>query len=208
MTPENGAGLTPENDSLQIIAGLGNPGPEYANHRHNAGFWFVDTLAACLGLDFHFESRWSSELCSWDTALAPRCRLLKPRRYMNENGLSVAAAADYYKVAPERILIAHDELDLPVGVLRIKEGGGHGGHRGLRSVCRHLGSAGFKRLRIGVDHPGSREQVNPWLLSAPPGAVRREVQRALDDCLQYREALLLGQLARIMNVLHQAAPGS
>ena len=187
---------------MQVIVGLGNPGKEYALHRHNAGFWFLDALAHCLGLDFHFNSRWQLHLCCWKTATAPPCWLIKPHRYMNESGLSVRAAAGLFS-SIKRVLIVHDELDLPVGVLRIKEGGGLGGHNGLRSIHRHLGSTDFKRLRIGVGHPGVRERVQSWLLTPPSHAVRVQIMAAIDAGLQHRDALLLGRFAAVMNVLHR-----
>ena len=157
---------------IQIIVGLGNPGREYEATRHNAGFWLVEELARRHGGSFRLEPRF--------TAQVARIRLdgrelwlVKPQDYMNNSGRVTAQVAGFYKYAPGQILVAHDELDLPPGDLRLKEGGGAGGHNGLKDLLAHL-DEDFWRLRIGVGHPGSRERVTPWLLSPMP-ATDREV---------------------------------
>ncbi len=135
--------------AIQLVAGLGNPGAKYEQTRHNAGFWFVDELARCYSTQFRPESKYRSDVarCTIDGS---DCRLQKPMEFMNRSGQSVAALARYYKIAPEEILVIHDELDLPPGVNRIKQSGGHGGHNGLRSLIDVFGSPDFPRIKLGV----------------------------------------------------------
>jgi PTH1 family peptidyl-tRNA hydrolase len=151
---------------LRLIAGLGNPGNEYARTRHNAGFWFIEQLAADLGERFLLESKLQAEVAKarlgGDSVL-----LVKPLTYMNRSGQCLAAMLRYYKIEPEEMLVAHDDLDLPTGTARLKFDGGHGGQNGLRDIIAHLGHARFHRLRIGIGHPGQKDQVTPWVLGQP-----------------------------------------
>ena len=151
--------------TLHAIVGLGNPGAEYARTRHNAGFWFVEQLAAQHRGSFRIESRFQSELARLRIGEA-EVLLLKPITFMNRSGEAIQKLAQFYKIAPADILVAHDELDLPAGTARLKVGGGHGGHNGLRSVHQHLG-AGYLRLRIGIGHPGHKDQVLDYVLGRP-----------------------------------------
>ncbi|NKN32175.1 aminoacyl-tRNA hydrolase [Marichromatium bheemlicum] len=188
-------------DGIRLIVGLGNPGAQYEATRHNVGFWFVDALARSANADFRPESRFHGALC--------RCvvggydlRLLKPSTYMNHSGRSVAAVAHYFDIPTERILIAHDELDLPVGTVRLKQGGGHAGHNGLRDSISALGGRDFWRLRIGIDHPGDRSLVTGYVLGRPSGADRQAIDGALCDAERVLEQLLQGRFQQVMNHLH------
>jgi PTH1 family peptidyl-tRNA hydrolase len=151
-----------ERAPIRMIIGLGNPGEEYAETRHNAGFWLVDLLAVRHGGSFRSERKFSAELATariHDVDIL----LLKPQTFMNRSGASVQAASAYLKVPVEQLLVVHDELDLPPGDARLKQGGGHGGHNGLRSLITHLGP-GFWRLRLGIGHPGNRAEVIDYVL--------------------------------------------
>jgi PTH1 family peptidyl-tRNA hydrolase len=147
--------------SLKAIVGLGNPGSEYAQTRHNAGFWFVDAMAAAHRSSFRVESKFFGSTARVRIGNSD-VLLLKPSTFMNRSGQSVQALAGFYKLEPADILIAHDELDLPAGTARLKISGGHGGHNGLRNIHQHLGEH-YRRLRIGVGHPGQKELVMHWL---------------------------------------------
>ena len=147
--------------TLKAIVGLGNPGKDYERTRHNAGFWFADVLADAHRGSFRAESKFKGTLARVRIG-GYEVLLLKPGTYMNRSGEAIQPLAQFYKLAPADILVAHDELDLPVGTMRLKVGGGHGGHNGLRSVHQHLGPD-YLRLRIGVGHPGQKELVMPYL---------------------------------------------
>ena len=188
---------------LKIIVGLGNPGPEHVLTRHNAGFWFVDALAARLGGRFRSHTRFQGEICRVPLN-GDEVTLLKPMTYMNRSGLAIRAMSDYLKVSPGEILIAHDELDLPVGDARFKLGGGHGGHNGLRDTITHIG-ADFWRLRIGIGHPGDKSQVIDYVLRR---AAREEEERILTSIAASLDALdvFIAQGAeKAMNGLHGKA---
>jgi len=154
-----------ERSLVRMIVGLGNPGPEYVDTRHNAGFWFVDLLAARHGGSFRNERKYGAEIATARIDGAD-ILLLKPQSYMNRSGGPVQAASAYLKIPAEQIMVAHDELDLVPGDARLKLGGGHGGHNGLRSLISHLG-AGFWRLRLGIGHPGNRAEVIDYVLKRP-----------------------------------------
>lgn len=168
---------------IRLIAGLGNPGPEYLRNRHNAGFWFADALASGAGERFGFESRLHAEACRVRLGQA-QVRVIKPHTFMNESGRAVVAALRYWKLAPEELLVVHDDLDLAPGTARLKFDGGHGGQNGLRDIMAQLGHGRFYRLRIGIGHPGDRDRVTPWVLGNPsPGdedAMLDAIARALD----------------------------
>ena len=154
--------------ALRVIVGLGNPGPEHLVTRHNAGFWFVDLLARRHGGEFRDYRKYSGETARISLS-EQDIILLKPTTYMNRSGLSVRQLSDFYKIAPEEILVAHDELDLPVGTVRLKQGGGHGGHNGLRDTITHIGET-FWRLRLGIGHPGNKADVIDYVLTRAPRA--------------------------------------
>ena len=168
--------------SLRLIVGLGNPGPEHARTRHNAGFWFVDALAEQAGVRFGLESKLHGE-----TAKAviggQNVWLLRPATYMNASGRSVAAALRFWKIDPGQMLVAHDELDLPPGTARLKFDGGHGGQNGLRDTIQHLGHGKFHRLRLGIGHPGHKDKVTSWVLGRPGRDDEASMLRAIDDAL-------------------------
>lgn len=186
---------------IRLIVGLGNPGPDYAATRHNVGFWFVDDLAAAHGGVFRAEGKFHGELCRL-TIGGVDVRLLKPATYMNRSGQSVAAVSRYFDIRPEAILIAHDELDLPVGKVRLKQGGGHAGHNGLRDTIGVLGSPDFWRLRIGIDHPGNRGQVIGYVLGRPSQEDAVSIRDALDQAAGVTGDLLTGRYQAAMNRLH------
>jgi len=186
---------------IRLIVGLGNPGPDYAATRHNVGFWFVDDLAAAHGGVFLAEGKFHGELCRLTIGGAD-VRLLKPTTYMNRSGQSVAAVSRYFDIRPEAILIAHDELDLPVGKVRLKQGGGHAGHNGLRDTIGVLGSPDFWRLRIGIDHPGNRGQVIGYVLGRPSQEDAVSIRDALDQAAGVTGDLLTGRYQAAMNRLH------
>jgi peptidyl-tRNA hydrolase, PTH1 family len=186
---------------ISLIVGLGNPGPEYAATRHNVGFWLVDALAARHGQAFKAEARFHGELCRL-TPGGLDLRLLKPSTYMNHSGRSVAAVSRYFEIPAERILIAHDELDLPVGTVRLKQGGGHAGHNGLRDTINLLGTRDFWRLRIGIDHPGDRSLVTGYVLGRPAREDALRIEDALRDAEGALDDLLVGRFQPAMNRLH------
>ena len=191
---------------LRLIVGLGNPGPEHARTRHNAGFWFVDALAAQAGARFGLESKLFGETAK--ARIGDRdVWLLKPATFMNLSGKSVAAALRYWKIEPEEALLAHDELDLPPGVARLKFDGGHGGQNGLRDSMRLLGHGRFHRLRIGIGHPGHKDKVTSWVLSKPGRDDEAAMMRAIDDAIGVLPLAVEGNLMDAMTRLHTPRPG-
>ena len=190
---------------LRLIVGLGNPGPEHARTRHNAGFWFVDALAAQAGARFGLESKLFGETAKVEIA-GQNIWLLKPATFMNLSGKSVAAALRYWKIEPEEALLAHDELDLPPGVARLKFDGGHGGQNGLRDTMRLLGHGKFHRLRIGIGHPGHKDKVTPWVLGKPGRDDEASILRAIDDALGALPLAVNGNFMDAMTRLHTPRP--
>lgn len=181
---------------IRLIAGLGNPGPEYERTRHNAGFWFVDELARKAGAAFRSEAKFHGEACR--VRLGGRdVWLLKPSTYMNLSGQAVQAMASYYKIAPEEILVAHDEMDLPPGAMRLKLGGGNAGHNGLKDIAAKLGTPNFWRLRLGTGHPrtlGLAQQVFDFVLSAPSAEHEALIRKAIAAGLDEAEDFASGNL--------------
>jgi PTH1 family peptidyl-tRNA hydrolase len=188
---------------LRLIVGLGNPGPEHQATRHNAGFWFVDVLARRHGGEFRDYRKYSGETARVSVG-TEEIVLLKPTTYMNRSGLSIRQLSEFYKIAADDILVAHDELDLPVGSLRLKHGGGHGGHNGLRDTIAHIGES-FWRLRLGIGHPGNKTDVIDYVLTRAPRSEEDLIMEAVNlaaDCIP----LLLEQGAeRAMTKLHSRA---
>jgi PTH1 family peptidyl-tRNA hydrolase len=185
---------------LRIVAGLGNPGPEHQLTRHNAGFWFVDLLARRFGGEFRDYRKYSGEIARV-TIGAQDLILLKPTTYMNRSGLAVRQLSDFFKVAPEEILVAHDELDIPVGSVRLKHGGGHGGHNGLRDTIVHMGD-NFWRLRLGVGHPGNKAEVIDYVLTRAPRAEEDMIMGAVTTAADAMPLLLEQGAERVMSKLH------
>ncbi len=165
---------------LRLIVGLGNPGAEYSETRHNAGFWFCERLAREIGASFAKESRYHGWTAN---ARASGHWLLMPATFMNDSGRAVQALAHFYRIAPAEILVVHDELDIPPGQLRLKFGGGLGGHNGLKSISAHLGTNDYWRLRVGIGHPGERNDVVNYVLKPPRREEMEEIDKALDRAL-------------------------
>lgn len=186
--------------SVKIIAGLGNPGSKYERTLHNAGFWFVDALARKYRGDFRHDKKFDAEICRIDLG-GDELWLAKPQSYMNDSGRPVRALLDYYRIAPGELLVAHDEIDLPPGTLKLKQGGGHGGHNGLRDIIRHCG-ADFLRLRIGVGHPGSKELVTGYVLKPGSAEIETAIERNIDDAVAVVPILLEDGLNAAMKALH------
>jgi PTH1 family peptidyl-tRNA hydrolase len=198
-------GATMSESALKLIVGLGNPGPEYARTRHNAGFWFVDALAAQHGGTWRRRPREQAELARariGETELW----LAKPTNYMNLSGMAVAAIANFYRIKPAELLIVHDDIDLPPGVARLKQGGGHGGHNGVRDVIAQLG-ADFWRLRLGVGHPGHRDAVIDAVLDRPTAAEQTLIDEALGRALEVMPLFLGAGAQKAMHALHSRNPG-
>jgi PTH1 family peptidyl-tRNA hydrolase len=189
--------------TLQCVVGLGNPGPKYADTRHNAGFWFVDALAREHGVQLRAENKFSGELARI-AAPGGDCWLLKPMTYMNHSGRSVAALRNFYRLDPTRMLVVYDELDLAPGTARLKTGGGHGGHNGLRDIVAALGTRDFHRLRIGIGHPGHREAVVGYVLSRPGKAENDAISDAVEASLRHWDRISAGEMQAAMNSLHAA----
>ena len=187
---------------IRLIVGLGNPGAQYEATRHNVGFWFVDAIANASREPFRVEPKFFGELCR--ISLGGRdLRLLKPATYMNRSGQSVAAVARYFDLSPEQILVAHDELDLPVGSVRLKQGGGHAGHNGLRDTIAVLGTREFWRLRIGIAHPGDRTLVTGYVLGRPSREDGEGIFNALTDAEHVLVDLAEAKFQLAMNHLHR-----
>jgi PTH1 family peptidyl-tRNA hydrolase len=191
---------------LRLIVGLGNPGPEHARTRHNAGFRFVDLLAEKEGVRFGLESKLFGETAKVHVGGEP-VWLLKPSTYMNLSGKSVTAALRYWKIAPEEALLAHDELDLAPGTARIKFDGGHGGQNGLRDTMQLLGHGKFHRLRIGIGHPGHKDKVTGWVLGKPGKDDEILIGRAIDDAIEVLPLAVAGNFMDAMTRLHTAKQG-
>ena len=191
--------------ALQIIVGLGNPGPEHRLTRHNAGFWFVDALARAQGAEFRSHSRYHGEIARVEVE-GRELTLLKPQTYMNRSGLSVRSLVDYMKAPLSEVLVVHDELDLPCGVARLKLGGGHGGHNGLRDTITHCGPD-FWRLRLGIDHPGDKSEVIDYVLQRARPAEENAIVDAIDAGLETLSVLLRDGAEKAMNRLHTKAAG-
>ena len=187
---------------VELIVGLGNPGKEYQDTRHNAGFWFVDALARQQGASFKSEKKFHGEVarCRLD---GEECWLLKPQTFMNLSGQSVQALSSFYKIPVESILVVHDELDLDAGTVRLKEGGGHGGHNGLRDIVNRMGSKDFLRLRIGIGHPGDKSRVTGHVLNKVTLDDRIEIERAIGAALSVLPLILSGDRQKAMNQLHK-----
>jgi len=186
---------------IKLIVGLGNPGPKYSETRHNAGFWFVDDLANQYRSRFLPEKKFHGEVARINLE-GKDIWLLKPETFMNRSGLSVVSLALFYKIAPENILVVHDEIDLKAGTARLKSGGGHGGHNGLRDIISHLGTKDFQRLRIGVDHPGSKDMVVDYVLKRPDSKDRQAIEDSIHEALRIMPKIAAGEWEKAMHQLH------
>ena len=186
---------------LFAIAGLGNPGPKYAETRHNAGFWFLEEVAglaqAKLRLNANQRARTSRV-----TLHSRDCILIKPDTFMNQSGPAIRAVTEYFQVPARNLLVAYDELDLPAGVVRLKAGGGHGGHNGMKDIFRHMEDHGFLRLRFGIGHPGSKDAVLDHVLGRPSAADEKLIRRAVARAIAVLPEVLSGDVAKAMQALH------
>jgi len=186
--------------NIDLIVGLGNPGSKYEQTRHNAGFWFVDEIARQCGAQFRTETKFSGEVCKvvienhdiW---------LLKPQTFMNRSGLAIKQLASFYKIPTENILVAHDELDLEPGTIKLKTGGGHGGHNGLRDTIAHMGKT-FHRLRIAIGHPGHRDQVSDYVLGRASKDDQINIEHSINDALTVLPLLAQGHWEKAVHQLH------
>ena len=191
--------------SIVVIAGLGNPGEKYAATRHNVGVWLLERLASSANVTLKAEKKVLGDVAQ--AAIGDsNVRLLRPATYMNESGRSVRAMLDFYKVGPEQLLVMHDELDLPPGTVRLKKGGGHGGHNGLRDIIAHCGQD-FMRLRIGIGHPGDKSQVTNFVLKPPGQAERQLIEDALSDAERAIRVLVSDGPEKAMHFLHTDQSG-
>ena len=187
-------------NTLSMIAGLGNPEDRYADTLHNAGFWCVDELARRAGISLKYEKRFDAEVGKLSLG-GSDVWLAKPQSYMNLSGRPVRAMLDYYRLPVEALLVVHDEIDLPPGTVRLKKGGGHGGHNGIRDVIRHCGRD-FLRLRMGVGHPGEKEKVTGHVLRKASADVDRILQQSVDDAADIVPVLVDRGLNEAMKELH------
>lgn len=188
---------------LRLLVGLGNPGADYLRTRHNAGFWFIDALAQQYGARFGVESKLHAETAKISIGGQP-VLLLKPTTFMNKSGIAVVSALRYYKIEPDEMLVAHDELDLPPGTARLKFDGGHGGQNGLRDIIAHLGDGKFHRLRVGIGHPGHKDKVTGWVLGRAGAKDEAEIMAAIGAAFDVLPLALAGDFNEAMKRLHTA----
>ena len=190
---------------IRLLVGLGNPGPEYEATRHNAGFWWLDAAARKLGATLAPQRSYFG-LAAKASAAHGAVWLLQPMTYMNLSGKAVAALARFYKIAPQEILVVHDELDLLPGQAKIKLGGGHAGHNGLRDIHAQLGSADYWRLRLGIGHPGVKAEVIDYVLRKPPAEQRELIETTIARSVDTLDLLLAGEMERAMMKVHAKPP--
>ncbi|KGM39431.1 peptidyl-tRNA hydrolase [Aquabacterium sp. NJ1] len=186
---------------IRLFVGLGNPGPEYEDTRHNAGFWFIDDLARRLGVTLLPDRAYHGLVARANTPQGP-VWLLQPQTYMNLSGKSVAALARFFKITPEEVLVVHDELDLLPGQVKLKKGGGHGGHNGLRDIHTQLGTPDYWRLRLGIGHPGVKHEVANFVLRKPPQSEREAIFKCISQSLDAVDAMLAGDMNKAVTVVH------
>ena len=190
---------------IKLLVGLGNPGPEYEDTRHNAGFWFIDAVARDLRVTLVPERSYHG-LVARTSFKGQHVWLLEPQTFMNVSGKSVAALARFFKIQPEEILVAHDELDLPPGQVKLKFGGGHAGQNGLRDIHAQLGTGDYWRLRIGIGHPGVKSEVSNWVLGKPMPEQRSAMEEAIARSVKAWPQLVAGDMEKAMQAIHTAAP--
>lgn len=196
--------------TIKLIVGLGNPGPQYDQTRHNAGFWFVDKLIASNKIDLKFEKKFfglAGRFKIVSSTPEQEIHVLLPQNFMNLSGQAVLAYCVFYKILPDQILVAHDELDHPAGIVRLKHGGGHGGHNGLRDIISKLGSPNFNRLRIGIGRPETTQEVHNYVLAKPSNSDKQKILDAIDMAYCQLPLIVAGDLQKAMNNLHSANSG-
>ncbi|QIV95979.1 peptidyl-tRNA hydrolase [Allofrancisella inopinata] len=186
---------------IKMIVGLGNIGKEYEDTRHNVGEWFIAKIAQDKQESFSVNSRLNSNIAKVNIAYN-NVILVFPTTYMNNSGLAVSKVANFYKIKPEEILVAHDELDIDCGQIRLKKGGGHGGHNGLRSIHQHLGTNEYLRLRIGIGHPGHKSKVSNYVLSKPSVEQKKQIDISIDNAICLLDDIINYQLEPVMQRLH------
>ena len=186
---------------IKLFVGLGNPGPEYEATRHNAGFWWVDALARELKLHLAMDKGYHG-LVARGSVHGQTVWLLEPQTFMNLSGRSVAALARFYKIAPEEILVVHDELDVAPGQAKLKFGGSHAGHNGLRDIHAQLGTGDYWRLRVGIGHPGVKAEVVNWVLKKPSQEQREQIEGCIERTLKAAPALLAGEMEKATLIVH------
>ncbi len=190
---------------IRLFVGLGNPGPEYEDTRHNAGFWWIDSLARRLNVHLVADRSYHGFVGRANLPSGP-VWLLQPQTYMNVSGKSVAALAKFFKILPSEILVAHDELDLLPGQVKLKNSGGHAGHNGLRDIHAQLGSPEYWRLRLGIGHPGIKTEVAAYVLRKPPQAERQAIDKCIEQALDATEAFIAGDMAKATLLVHAQPP--
>lgn len=190
---------------IRLLVGLGNPGAEYEATRHNAGFWFIDEVARALKVSLVPERSYFGLAARANTAHGP-VWLLEPMTYMNASGKSVAALARFFKIAPQEILVAHDELDIPPGQVKMKLGGSHAGHNGLKDIHAQLGSADYWRLRLGIGHPGVKTEVVNYVLKKPSAEHREAIDKSIEQAMSALDLMLAGEMERATMKVHAKPP--
>lgn len=188
--------------AIKLIVGLGNPGPQYSQTRHNAGAWYVEELSRAYSIPLQLETKFFGHL---GRGLIDNqdCRLLIPNTFMNLSGKSVGALATFYKILPDEILVAHDELDLDTGTVKLKKSGGHGGHNGLRDIIKSLAnSRDFYRLRIGIGHPGDKNKVHNYVLGKAPQMEQRAIEESIDEAIRHSGDIIRGEHDKVMQSMH------
>lgn len=187
--------------AILLIVGLGNPGTQYNQTRHNAGFWYVDELARHFNGQFKLDKKYNAEICHI-IINGEKVTLLKPQTFMNVSGQPVASFANFFKISADQILVAHDELDFEPGKIKLKLGGGHGGHNGLRDIIARLGNKNFLRLRIGIGHPGHSSQVSNYVLGKPSPDDRISIINSIDSAINVTKDIVIGDIQNAMQNLH------
>ncbi len=190
---------------IRLFVGLGNPGPDYSATRHNAGFWWVDALAQLSKTSLQMDRGYHG-LTARATLEGQSIWLLQPQTFMNQSGKSVAALANFFKISPQEILVAHDELDVAPGEAKLKLGGSHAGHNGLRDIHAQLGSDQYWRLRLGIGHPGNRSEVIHWVLKKPSADDRIAINQSIDRALTATQYMIKGDMETATRLIHTSKP--
>lgn len=189
-------------NNIKLIVGLGNPGPQYSQTRHNAGVWYVEQLARSYRIELALDPRFFGHV-GRGLIEGMDCRLLIPNTFMNLSGKSVGALACFYKLMPSEILVAHDELDIDPGTVKLKKSGGHGGHNGLKDIIKSLANCpDFYRLRIGIGHPGDKSKVHDFVLGKASSIEQRAIDEAIDEAIRHTANIVKGQHDLVMQSMH------
>lgn len=190
-------------EGIKLIVGLGNPGPSYADTRHNVGAWFVEAFCKQNRIQLKNDAKFNARLGQFSGG-GRDVKVFISNTYMNHSGRAVSSIAKYFQIPHEAILVAHDELDLPPGVVRFKTGGGHGGHNGLRDIIHHLKTRDFHRLRLGIGHPGHKDEVVDYVLQKPSQSDEKKIREAIDEAIAILPQIIAGDFEKVMNSLHTA----